>query len=221
MKKRMWAIWLMAALLLSSCGADGQTQAVPAVSGGGSEPAAPVSTAEAAAPAETLHAAKTSETGRELTEEEILSAYDRAVTAFEWFELEPLPCGGPVVLVNGVGYQRVEYAGFDTLEQLRTYLQSLFSQDVIADLLPENAEKPRYQDVDGALYVHPGGREADPTKGSAAAAVERREDGSYRVNVTVDLLDGDHATVIGMECHAFSYEPLNGRWVFTNFQLVY
>lgn len=223
MKERKCAALVLAAVLLSGCGAE-QTAAPSAVSGSGDELAVVVSAApaeSAAGSTEIMGAARTQGSDRNLTEEEILAAYDRAVTAYEWFDLNPLPCGGPVVLEDGIGYQRVEYAGFDTLDDLRTYLRSLFSEDVISRLLSEDAQTPRYRDIDGELYVHPGGREADPEKSSAAAAVEQKENGSYLVNVTVDLLGNDQATVAGVECYAFPYQEINGRWVFTDFQLVY
>lgn len=224
MKERKCAVLVLAAVLLSGCGAAEQTAAPSAVSGSRGELAMVVSAApvqSAAGSTETMGAARTQGSDRDLPEEEVLAAYDRAVTAYEWFDLNPLPCGGPVVLEGGIGYQRVEYAGFDTLDDLRTYLRSLFSEDVISRLLPEDAQTPRYRNIDGGLYVHPGGREADPEKGSASASVEQKEDGSYLINVTVDLMDNDQATVAGVECYAFPYQEVNGRWVFTDFQLVY
>jgi len=224
MKEGKCAALVLAAVLLSGCGAAEQTATSSAASGSGGELAVVVSVApaeSAAGSTEIMGAARTRGSDRELTEEEILAAYDRAVTACEWFNLNPLPCGGPVVLEDGIGYQRVEYAGFDTLDDLRTYLRSLFSEEVITRLISEGAQIPRYRDIDGELYVHPGGREADPEKGSASASVEQKEDGSYLINVTVDLLDNDQTTVAGVECYAFPYQEVNGRWVFTDFQLAY
>lgn len=224
MKKRMYATLFAAALVLSGCGAEERQAAVSSASSGGDYAVAVVSApaAEATAEsAETMSTAKTEEANRLLTEEEILVAYDRAITAYEWFDLNPLPCGGPVVKEGGASYQRVQYAGFDTLDDLKTYLGSLFSQEVIDNLFPENTAAPRYRDIDGELYVRPGGREADPKKSSASAAVEQQADGSYRINVTVDLLDEDQLAVIGVECYAFPYQNINGRWVFTDFELVY
>lgn len=224
MKERIYATLFAAALVLSGCGAEERLAAVPIVSGGGDCAIAVVSAPAAEVPdraAETISTAKTEGTNHQLTEEEILAAYDRAITAYEWFDLNPLPCGGPVVKRGGASYQRVKYAGFDTLDDLKTYFGSLFSQEVIDRLFPENEETPRYLDIDGELYVRPGGREADPKKSSASAAVERQTDGSYRINVTVDLLDDDQLAMIGVECYAFPYQNINGRWVFTDFQLVY
>lgn len=225
MKKRMCAVLLLTAALLSGCAAPGQSADASAVSASGPAAAPPAQSsapAESAVPAAvTVDAASTRDSGPELTEEEILSAYDRAVTAYEWFDLTPLPCGGEDITENGVRYRRVEYPGFDTLDDLRIYLRGLFSEDVIARLLPQDDPCPLYADIDGQLCVRPGGREAENGKGSAAAAVERRDDGSYRVNVTVDLLDEEQLTVSGVECYSFPYCCENGRWVFTDFQLVY
>lgn len=224
MKQRKCAALFLAAALLSGCGAAEQTAAPSAASGSGSELTAVVSDVSAGAAGgstEIMNAAKTRGSDRGLTEEEILAAYDRAITVYEWFDLNPLPCDGPVVMEDGIEYQRVEYAGFDTLDDLRTYLGSLFSEEVISRLLPENTQFPRYRDIDGELYVHPGGREADPGKSSASATVEQKEDGSYLINVTVDLLDSDQITVTGVECYAFPYRQVNGRWIFTDFELVY
>lgn len=225
MKKRVCAVLLLTAALLSGCAAPGQGAGASAVSAPGPAASQPVQSPAPAEPsvpaAVTMDAASTRDSGPELTEEEILSAYDRAVTAYEWFDLTPLPCGGEEILENGVPYRRVEYPGFGTLDDLRIYLRGLFSEDVTARLLAEDDPRPLYTDIGGQLCVRPGGREAESGKSSAAAAVERRDDGSYRVNVTVDLLDEEQLTVSGVECYSFPYRCENGRWVFTDFQLVY
>ena len=44
---------------------------------------------------------------------------------------------------------------------------------------------------------------------------------AYAVNVAVDLLAEDRETVTGIECWSFPYEFVGGRWVFTDFALVY
>lgn len=216
-KTKRRAALLLAAALLSGCGGGETAQTSPASERGAAAPSAQ-QTAEATG---SLHAAQTRESSRELTEEEVLAAYDRAVSVYEWFELNPLPSGGPVREEGGVEYRRVEYAGFHTLDDLRTYLESLFSEDLTAHLLNRDSVAPRYRDIDGALYVRPDGRAADAGKGAASAAVERGEDGSYLINVTVDLLDREQAVVTGAEFYAFPYREVGGRWVFTEFRLVY
>lgn len=222
MNVKKYAALFLTAALLTGCGDLGGVAVFPAASGG--EPAEAVVASpqeDAAGSAEMMNAAETTGSARKLTEEDVLAAYDRAVAAYEWFELNPLPCVGPVRQENGVNYQRVDYAGLYTLNDLETYLESLFSEDVIARLLDREVTAPRYRDIDGALYARPDGRTADTGKGAASAAVERVEDGSYLINVTVDLLDRDQATVTGTEFYAFPYREINGRWVFADFALVY
>lgn len=222
MKANWRAALFLTAALLTGCSGLEETAAPSAAFG--SEPAGAVSAAPqgtAAGASGSMNAAEIRGSGRELTEEEVLTAYDRAVSVYEWFELSPLPCGGPVRLEDGVEYRRVEYAGFETLEDLRTYLGSLFSEELTSRLLAQGTPAPRYRDIDGALYVRPDGRAADAGKGAASAAVEREGDGSYLINVTVDLLDGDQSTVTGAEFYAFPYREVGGRWVFTDFRLVY
>lgn len=222
MNAKKYAALFLSAALLTGCGDLAGVAVFPAVSSG--EPAETVAASpqeDAAGSTEMMNAAETTGSARELTEEEVLAAYDRAVAAYEWFELNPLPCVGPVRQENGVKYQRVDYVGLYTLNDLETYLESLFSEDVIARLLDRETPAPHYRDIDGALYARPDGRPADTGKGAATAAVEREEDGSYLINVTVDLLDRDQATVTGAEFYAFPYRELNGRWVFADFALVY
>ncbi|WP_369283511.1 hypothetical protein [Oscillibacter sp. GMB15532] len=222
MNVKKFAALFLSAALLTGCGMLEEAAVSSAVSDGKPSEAVAASPQEGApGSAEMMNAAETTGSARELTEEEILAAYDRAVAAYEWFELNPLPCVGPMRQENGVNYQRVEYAGLYTLNDLETYLESLFSEDVISRLLDPEAPAPRYRDIDGVLYARPDGRPADTGKGAASAVVEREKDGSYLINVTVDLLDSEQATVTGAEFYAFPYRELNGRWVFADFELVY
>lgn len=224
-KRRCFAAFLTV-VFMSGCGT-----ALPAASAGGEETGAGAASGATSALtaaarsepqiSETASATQVEQSGREPTEDEILTAYDRAVTAYGWFDLDTLPCGGPVKIIDGENYQKVEYRGFDTLEDLEIYLSSLFSPKVIDRLLEQDEEAPKYRDIDGALYVHPSGRLRDADKGSAAVTVARQDESTYFVNVTVDLLAGDLSTITGAECFAFPYQLVNGRWVFTEFRLVY
>lgn len=220
MEKRMCLAAFLTAALLSGCGT-----ALPAASAGGEGAGASSALAAAAHGrtqiSETASATQVEQSGWEPTEDEILTAYDRAVTAYGWFDLDTLPCGGPVQIIDGENYQRVEYRGFDTLEDLEIHLSSLFSQKVIDRLLERDGEAPKYRDIDGVLHVHPSGRLRDADKGSAAVTVVQQDETTYSVNVTVDLLAGDLSTITGAECFAFPYQLVNGRWVFTEFRLVY
>ena len=197
--KRMYslmALLLSLALLLCGCGAGEMREAAPA------QPE------EAAA-----------EEAPQISQEEILSAYQRADAACGWFTLEPLPDSGERVTVDGTVYRKVKAEGMEELEDLRTYLNSVFSPELTERLL--SGGPPTYREIEGALYVTGQGRLRDPDKGSVQIEIEQVEAGSYLVNVTVDLLDRDGVTVTGLESWSFPYVYTGDRWVFTDFKTVY
>lgn len=167
-----------------------------------------------------LSAARTQEEARALTEEEVLSAYDRAVTVCGWFQLSTLPCGEEGLNVDGNVYYPVRTDGLETLEDLRIYLRGSFSQEVAEQLLSTGGDAPLYREIDGALYVRPVSRARDPLRGSVELRVEQTGDTAYQVNAAVELLDEDKE-VSGVEYWSFPYEWVDERWVFTQFQLVY
>lgn len=154
----------------------------------------------------------------DMTQDEVLLAYDRAKTAFGWFYLTTLPSEEDGVMVGSQRYHPVAYPGIAALEELKTYLRSLFSQEVIDRLLP--ADGVQYRDIDGALYVLPSSSRPDPGKGAESVTAEEAGPDAWWVNVTVELLSEDGQDVIGMEGYSFPYENVDGRWVFTDFALV-
>lgn len=211
MKRSLWILsGLLLIFLLSACGAAGEKASATAAS-----------VQSAAPPAAFVSADRTEDAARLLTDEEVLDAYDRAVTAFGWFTLESLPCGETAAEVDGHVYQKVDYAGLGSMEALKTYLRGIFSEDVVRELTEETGTPPVYRDVDGALYELPFRREADPTKGEISLSVEQTGDTAYQVNVAVKTLSEDGKNVTGVECWAFPYERIGDRWVFTDFSLVY
>ena len=168
-----------------------------------------------------ITATQVEEKARALTEEEILTAYDRAVTAYGWFDLSPLQVDGESREVDGDSYYRVDARGMQDLEDLRIYLRSVFSDGVVEQMLATGGDRPLYREIDGRLYRRDGGREKDPAKGTSRIEIEQVSDTEYSVDVTVDLLDEDQTAVTGLECWAFPYVYEDGRWVFSDFQLVY
>lgn len=214
---KWWSLLLLLLMLLPAlgCAADGTAEMSEA-------PAHPAAeTAVAAAPTEDLTAARTQTQPRPLTEEELLSAYERAVTACGWFDLSTMSCEDATHVVDGREYHRVSYRGMEDLEDLRTYLRGLFSQEVTDRLLATGGDAPLYREIDGALYVLPTYRSRDRLKGNVRTQTEQSSQTAYAINVAVDILDADQSTVIGAECHAFPYELVEERWVFTEFHLVF
>lgn len=209
MRKRIILWGLMIMLALSGCGASGtsgaqtQTETARGEAGG------------------TLAAEQVEDASRQLVDQEILNAYQRAEKLCGWFELTPLPTGGESRTVDGHTYWRVEYPGVETMSDLQAYLRSVFSPELTERLLATGGDTPLYLELDGALYVTAGGRERDPRKGDLTTQVEQLDDTSYCVNATVDLLASDETTVTGVECASFPYELVDGEWVFTDFWLLY
>lgn len=206
-----WIPLMLLLCLLSGCAGAPRSDPAP--------PAAPQPAVQEEAGG--LRAALLEEAARPLSEEEILDAYDQAVTVYGWFDLAPLPNDGRISVVDGTVYRHVDMHDIQTLEDLRTCLRSVFSQELTERLLSAGGEIPRYREIDGALYVTGERRSPDPGKGEADIQVERTGDASYSVNVAVDLMDEDGESITGLECWAFPYVFEEDRWVFTDFRLVY
>lgn len=207
---------LMSALLLTGC-------AAPA--GEAPSASAPVSAARSvsapAAQVENMSSSMVESSARSLPEEEVLAAYERAQRVYGWFDLAPLPTSGEASVVNGTAYYRVDMEGIEELEDLRTYLRGVFSQELTDRLLDGRTARIQYRDVNGVLYVAGDSRDRDAGKGQAQVEVEQLEDSLYFVNVTVDLLGEDRETAVGLESWSFPYAFVEDRWVFTDFRLVY
>lgn len=167
-----------------------------------------------------LRSSRVESEARPLSDEEILDAYSRAEDLYAWFDLEPLPGAGPAVITDGALYRQVDREGIQTMEDLRTCLRTVFSQDLTERLLDTGGDVPLYRDIEGVLCVTGSGRDRLPGKGGVQSWVERSEEGDYTVSVTVDLLDED-GSVTGLEYWSFPYEFEEDRWVFTEFRLVY
>lgn len=205
MKKRTVLLVLLVLLVLSGCGQGGLA----------------ARSAETAQEEADFSSTLVEGQARPLTEGEIRSAYDRAVNAYGWFDLTPLPTTSQQETVDGWLYQKVDYPGIEDLADLRAYLRVVFSQE-LTDRLLEQGDHPAYRDVDGALYAAVDiSREKARSKGSVEVMVTQESETVYSVEVTVDLLDSASGEVIGVECYAFPYEFIEENWVFTDFQLVY
>lgn len=152
-------------------------------------------------------------------DEAVLAAYDRAAEAYGWFQMGTLP-EDPEDLreVDGRIYYRVDSPRFSSLADLRGCLRELFSDEIVDTLLPAGGEQ--YIELDGALYVQPGGRGSNLYLGEETRQVLRESESRCLVQITVEQVDPEQDfAVTGEEVHTFPYEKVGDKWIFTSFSL--
>jgi len=151
------------------------------------------------------------------TDEEVKLAYKKATEAYSWFDLTTMNVdANSQKEYNGDIYMKVNQEGIQSLSDLEAYLRSIFSDEVVDSLLETN----RYIDIDGALYAMPADRGTNIFAGEEHHKIIRESDKKIIYEVTVDILDDNFEKVVDEEVYSFSYEFIEGKWVFTNFSLV-
>lgn len=160
------------------------------------------------------------EPSRQPTDEEVLSVYREAQTAYDWFAVATLEGHqDEKVEFQGDLYARVADERFPNMDSLRGYLKTLFSDEVVDGLLP--LEGRQYVEINGQLYVLEGARGTDITKGAVTLSVvwpQEEEPLTCTVRAEVELLDEETlSTVVGSEIYEFPYQKVGDKWVFTWF----
>ena len=160
----------------------------------------------------------------EPTPQPVLEAYRTAQEAYHWFALATLEAHqDEKVELEGRLYARVADERFPTMDSLRGYLKTLFSDEVVDALLPIAGEQ--YVEIDGQLYVSEGGRGTDITKGAVTLSVNwPAEEGAMActVRAEVELLDEETlTTVVGTQIYEFPYQKVGDKWVFTHFESIF
>ncbi len=155
-------------------------------------------------------------------DEAVLAAYRAAAEAYGWFDLTTLPLDhdAPAQGENGE-YHPVSDPRFPTMESLRSYLKTLFSDEITDQLLP--LEGIHYRDIEGVLYAMDAGRGSDENTGPVTEMVvwpEESNDSLCLVRVTVELLWEDPDRPEGMRLYEFPYQKVGEKWVFTHFESI-
>lgn len=156
-------------------------------------------------------------------DEEILEAYRAAREAYNWFDLCTLDGHQDEKKEqDGRVYTRVADERFPNMDSFRSYLKTLFSDEVVDNLLPIGGQQ--YVEIDGGLYVSEGGRGTDITKGTVTLSVIWPQEGegmSCTVRAEVEQLDEETlSTVVGSEVYDFPYQKVGEKWVFTQFESI-
>ncbi|MEA4832993.1 hypothetical protein SDC9_167928 [bioreactor metagenome] len=152
------------------------------------------------------------------SEEEIKQAYMSATEASFWFYINALPTDRNISAeYNGEpDYYRV--TEFENLSELKKALELLFSNEVIDSFLNRNI----YVEINGYLYTLDMGRGTDPAKGKEIYSFKHVSPIKIILNVDVEIRDMDSDfKVIGSKRYEFPYEYKNGKWVFTDFPIIY
>ena len=148
--------------------------------------------------------------------EDVKEAYYKSYEAFTWFGLTTLPADSSTKEVNGTIYNKVDHEIIKTYADLENYLNSLFTKDIVQEMLSNKSTG--YIDIEGELYTILADRGTDIYKGKETLEVQQINDKKYICTVEVELL-GEDFTVTGYETHEYSYELIDGQWLFTNFYL--
>lgn len=157
-----------------------------------------------------------------LTDDKIIASYQSAVEAYGWFNAATMPVDySDKKKLDGYEYFRVMHDTIKSYADLKSYLQTLFADDIVEALLAGDGTTVRYRNIDGALYAIPADRGSDITKGKETYEIVRESDTKIIYRVFVEIYDDPVSqTVIGTEQYDFPYEYINGRWMFTSFEPV-
>jgi hypothetical protein len=126
-------------------------------------------------------------------------AFDEAAAAYGWLRRAPLPLDRETTADLGDGriWYRVDYPGVSSMLELRTYLKTLFSDEIVDTLLGEG----RYADVNGVLYAYEFTDDLPLPAGPGIVVRESATKVIYRLAV---------------DC---AYEKVGDQWLFTEFSL--
>lgn len=168
------------------------------------------------------------------SDEQIKAAYAAALEAMIWFHVStsaliwhspppppprdpdiPSPPPEPITWPED-GAFRVHHPTISTQDDLRNHLLGLFSREFAERMLPVPGP---FFDRDGVLYGVSMDRGTDPGRGNETHEIIRVSDTKIIYRLTVEVL-ADLMTVTDYAVYDMIYEYIDGRWVFTQFELV-
>ncbi len=135
-------------------------------------------------------------------------SFGRAAEAYGWLTLSPLPKdesdGRPDPDGSEAVYSRVNAPGFSTMLELRTYLKTLFSDEIVDTLFSYG----KYREFDGVLYVSDAVPPLSYRMANPAAETEVARESASRV---LYRQSGDGLVL------NYVYELVGDGWLFTEF----
>lgn len=138
---------------------------------------------------------------------QVRPAWDRAAQGYGWLTVSPLPKdeadSTPHPEESGATLYRVDYPGISSMLELRSYLKTIFSDEIADGLFAYD----RYTEVDGVLYESDRALELLPRFSGPTTVQVLRESATrlvYRMSSEADSAD-------------YVYEKVGDRWLFTEF----
>lgn len=170
-----------------------------------------------------------------LDDETVLAAYREAAEAFGWFagyRAPELDVADQITITaeergGEVTLYRVTRPGLNSMDELRAYLKTLFSDEIVDELL-KNGSAMFTDGPAGGLYTSGAGRGSDVTKGGLVLSVlwpAADNDALCTVQAEVELLDWPEGAaepvVTGTQLYQFPYQKVGDKWVFTQFASIF
>ena len=151
------------------------------------------------------------------TEEETITAYKAASEAYEFALITPFPIDetAEAAEIGNYTYYPVIHDTIKTFADYENYLKEHFSSVLVTGYTREVILT--YRDHNGSLYALPAGRGQDQTLGNENYTYQKESDKKIILKVEVDTLADDRTTVTGSKMFDFTYELVDGKWVFTAF----
>ena len=179
-----------------------------------------VSDSSAGAVAESVAETKeTQEPVRSEYENQVLTAYDKAVTMAGWFRISTAECVmNDSVEKDGTEYYRVK--NYSTMNTLKEELCNVFTKEYAEYLLANSYIK--YEEIDNVLYAVVADRGTDIFVGKETCQVEGDKEGGDKASgtliVVTEVLSEDNPDkVIGYQNYEFPYVIEDGKVLFTDF----
>ena len=152
---------------------------------------------------------------------EVEKAYKSAMEAVNWIRFGGMAAGGEYQEMKntGVRYYKAAHPTIKTVAELNAHYQSLFSEAMFNDL-SANDYSGRFIEIDGHLYIGDMAIGANILKGEESYKIIRENNEKIIFRVTVEDLAEYEGEVIGHTTHDMIYEYIDGKWVFSFFELV-
>ncbi|MCL1934915.1 MAG: IseA DL-endopeptidase inhibitor family protein [Defluviitaleaceae bacterium] len=155
-----------------------------------------------------------------LSDTEIKTKYAVASEVFSWFDSETMDVYEDIfVEEDNKIYWLVNHYHINSLEDLQTYLSSIFTNNVIDEIFSD--QYFLYREIDGKLYVLGASRPHDITVGKEFHEIIRINDYEIIYRVYVEIMNGNNfEKVVDTIYHDFILLYEDGLWLFDNFHAI-